>query len=252
MGSAIVNALSSDALFDDIEVYDRSSEKSHELEGVTLVDSIEEGFIDEETVVLVAVKPQDLNPVLAALYGRMVKGSLLVSIAAGVSVERLQKGADCDSVVRVMPNTPITVGEGVSAWFASESVSKKQRDLMSAMFSSFGMEIEVADEETIDKVTPLSGSGPAYVFYFLEALIEGGEALGLDGQQALILAIQTVMGGAAMAQGVHSLDELKQLRANVTSKGGTTERAIQTFDKADLKTIFKDAMKANYDRAKEL
>lgn len=252
MGSAIVNALSGDTLFDDIEVYDRSGEKAKEFDGVTVVNSIEDGFIDEETVVLVAVKPQDIDPVLKSLYGRMVQGSLLVSIAAGVSISRLQKGADCEAVVRVMPNTPVTVGEGVSAWFSSEAVTPEQRTLMAAVLSSFGMEVEVADEETIDKVTPLSGSGPAYVFYFLEALIEGGEALGLDEQQALILATQTVVGGAAMAQGVNSLDGLKQLRANVTSKGGTTERAINVFEEREFKTIIQSAMKANYDRAKEL
>ena len=252
MGTAMVNAMSNELLFDDIEVYDRSGGKYKVLGDVTMLESLEETFIDEETTVLIAVKPQDIDEVLGMLKGRLVSETLLISIAAGVSIERLQKGAECDAVVRVMPNTPATVGKGMSAWFASPAASKEHCDLVRAMLSSFGMELEVFSEDDIDKVTALSGSGPAYFFYFLEALIAGGKALGIPEDQALKLAVQTVVGGAKMASRVNSLSDLEQLRANVTSKGGTTERAIGVFDERSLKSVVSDAMKAAYDRAKEL
>ena len=252
MGTAIVNALSGEAIFDDIEVYDRRGTQCENLKEVTVLDSLDDAFIDEETVILLAVKPQDLEGVFDQLKGRLIKGTLLISIAAGVSLDRLQSGTDCSAVVRVMPNLPATIGQGASAWFASSTVTETHRGVVRDLLSSFGMEMEVHSEDDIDKVTALSGSGPAYVFYFLEALTEAGENLGLSSGQAGRFALQTLIGGAEMARKVTSLAELKQLRATVTSKGGTTERALAVLEKRAFKSIVNEAIQAAYARTKEL
>lgn len=252
MGSAMATALVDELIFDDIEVFDRHSDKGEALNNVTVVGSPEEAFIDEETVVLIAVKPQDIDSVMEGLCGRYVDGALLISIVAGVSVERLHAGTGWDAIVRAMPNTPALIGEGASAWFASENVTDMQRALVRNVFESFGTAIEVKTEDDIDRVTALSGSGPAYVFYFLEALVEGATALGLDEKQALTLAVQTLIGSAEMARSVLSVADLKQLRANVTSKGGTTEQAMRVFDEQAFKAMVRDAMQAAYARAKKL
>ena len=121
------------------------------------------------------------------------------------------------------------------------------------MLEAFGLAIEVSSEEAIDAVTALSGSGPAYVFYFLEALIFGGQKLGLSVEQSRLLAIQTVLGSAQLAkQRASNLEELQILRANVTSKGGTTEKAIIFFEEKNFKEIIEKAMEAAFKRAKEL
>lgn len=257
MGSAIVQAVlrQTPRRFETVNVFDLNTEKRAILEekGALALASLEDLGIDDESVVLVAVKPQDLTPVLQALRPQWKPRALLISIAAGVPLRRLQEESGHSAVVRVMPNTPAMIGAGASGWFAAEVVTADHKQAVEDLLQSFGIAFEVSSEDELDKLTALSGSGPAYVFYFLEALVQGGVSLGLSSEMSHALAIQTVVGSAALAQ-KESHDEmsLQTLRANVTSKGGTTERAIATLDQHELKKTISEAMHAAYRRAKEL
>lgn len=223
------------------------------MKGAHRVTSFSSDFWDADTAVLLAVKPQDCDGVLNDLKQMGHPSGLLISIAAGVSLERLHEKSGCAAVVRVMPNTPALIGQGASGWLASSVVTPSQKECVRSMLNTFGLAMEVHDEAELDAVTAFSGSGPAYVFYFIEALTQGGIALGLSVEQALALALQTVYGGASLAKAqATSLEELTSLRAKVTSKGGTTERAIGLFETKNFKKIIADAMQASYERAKEL
>ncbi|HCW31965.1 MAG: pyrroline-5-carboxylate reductase, pyrroline-5-carboxylate reductase [Candidatus Peregrinibacteria bacterium GW2011_GWE2_39_6] len=257
MGAAIGQAFlkAKPSLFKSMQIFDSSVEKCAALakKGAIVVDSIKKAKLDAKTVVLVAVKPQDIVNVLEELEQKMPKESLLISIAAGISLKQLKKFSGHQAIVRVMPNTPALIGCGASAWVASSGVTIAQKHTVQAMLEAFGLAIEVSSEEAIDAVTALSGSGPAYVFYFLEALIFGGQKLGLSVEQSRLLAIQTVLGSAQLAkQRALNLEELQILRANVTSKGGTTEKAINFFEEKNFKEIIEKAMEAAFKRAKEL
>ena len=242
MGSAMAKALlqKEDPLFEEITAVDHSEQKAalaQEL-GVTIFKSLKSAFIDKDTVVLLAVKPQDIQSVAEELKDRL-DGTFLVSIAAGVSIESLQKGTNHPAIVRVMPNTPALIGSGASGWFAANDVTNDQKAIVQAMLESFGIAVEVSKEDHIDVVTALSGSGPAYMFYFIEAMIEGATELGLSPEEAQRLAIQTMVGGGQLAQTALDLEELKTLRKRVTSKGGTTERALEILEKGEFKTLTK-------------
>jgi len=258
MAGAMVKGIQSSGveLFDDIGIVNRSREKVEPLlsEGVSFWNDLESAmdFMDDQTMVMLGVKPQQLDPVFEQLNERIPAGALVLSIVAGVSLARLKESTGHEAVVRVMPNTPTLVGEGVSGWMASESVDNNWRTVVVNMLESFGSAVEVASDDEMDALSMISGCGPAYVFYFLESLIEGGIKLGLSEKQALDLAIETFKGGAELAREATSLIDLKKLRANVTSKGGVTEQAIRVFDEHLLKGTIEMAMKAGYDRSKEL
>lgn len=251
MGSAIVKALClADApLFEEILVMDRSVDKKRAVQKIGAKWAND--FVPAD-VILLAVKPQDIKGVLLDLRKILTPKTLVVSIAAGVSLDRLTESLGHDRIVRVMPNTPALVGMGASGWVATATVSNPQKKLVKKILESFGTTIEVKNDDEIDMVTALSGSGPAYVFYFMESLVEGAVKLGLSEDEALKLAIQTVRGGVELARGVQNLEEIKQLRKNVTSKGGTTEKALLLMEEAHLKKIVSKAMLAAYKRAKEL
>lgn len=252
-------------VFESITVFDHSRERSNALGtlGAHVVNAVDEMNISADGAVLIAVKPQDLEPVFKVLKGKMAEGSLVISIATGVPIARFVEGTGCSRVVRVMPNTPVLVGAGASGWIASAMVTDDQKAVVKSMLESFGIAVEVDSEDQLDRLGTLSGCGPAYVYYFMEALIEGGVALGLNPEQALQLTIQTVQGGALLAthavqnnamlaENVTSLEVLQTLRAQVTSKGGVTEQAIRVFDENDFKTIVVKAMQAAYQRTQEL
>ena len=246
MGSAIVKALlkAPDKLFEEILVMDHSEGKGRVAQemGLRVVSDFEPA-----DVVLLAVKPQDIEDVMPK-----IKADLVISIAAGVSLTRLSNGISSGQVVRVMPNTPALVGTGASGWVAAPQVSADQKSLVKKMLETFGVAIEVKNDDQIDAVTALSGSGPAYVFYFIESLVAGAVELGLSEDEAQKLAVQTVLGGAELAKSAAGAEELIQLRENVTSKGGTTEKALQHLEAGDFKNLITGAMESAYNRAKQL
>jgi len=206
----------------------------------------------ESDVVVLAVKPQHMRDVAQPLREPVAaSGALVISIAAGITLGHLAAWLGADTpVVRCMPNTPALLRCGASALYPAASVSDAQRELASAVLGAVGSVVWVHDEAQMDAVTALSGSGPAYLFLFMEAMAEAGEALGLPADTSRALAVQTALGASRMAA-QDDLD-LAELRRRVTSPGGTTERALQHFEQAGLRNIVNDAMNAAAQRSREL
>ena len=201
-------------------------------------------------VVVLAVKPQNIDVVLSALKGNLKSSQLILSIVAGIKINRIQKGTGHPNIVRAMPNTPAQIGLGISGWTASREVNDKQKLWAKKILGAMGKEIYFGRENHLDMVTAISGSGPAYVYLFAEALIEGAVELGLKRKDAEKLVLQTVLGAAQMMDKARKAPA--ELRRDVTSKGGTTERAIEVLDDSKLAGIIGQAVKAAYERAKEL
>jgi len=203
-------------------------------------------------VVIMAVKPQVMAEATNSI-ARAVRANraLVISIAAGITITSMQARLGPQAaIVRCMPNTPALVGCGASALFANANVSPAQRDHAEAILGAVGITCWVPGEAELDAITALSGSGPAYFFLFLEAMIDAGVELGLDRETATAMALQTGLGAARM--GLESDVDLVELRRRVTSPGGTTERAIDSFENGGLRRIVAQAMHAAADRAAEM
>lgn len=177
-------------------------------------------------LVVWAVKPQSFAEAAAACQGR-VDSALQLSIMAGVRCDSIAAATGSARIVRAMPNTPALIGQGVTGLYADASVSAAERTQAEQVLAAVGSTVWVGDERLIDAVTALSGSGPAYVFYFIEAMVRGGEDLGLTADQARALAIATFTGASALA--AQSPESPATLRERVTSKGGTTEAALKSM-----------------------
>ncbi len=201
-------------------------------------------------VIVLAVKPQQLRDV-AIFLGSLLKNQLVVSIAAGIRTPDLVRWlGGYAAVVRVMPNTPAQVQAGVSALFAAPGTTAEQRQQAGELLAAVGTTVWLESEAQMDAVTAVSGSGPAYMFYFLEAMQQAGVELGLDAGQTRVLALQTMLGAAKLAAG--SPEDFATLRAQVTSKGGTTEQAILAMQGAGVKESIVKAMHAAAARSAEL
>ena len=197
-----------------------------------------------------AIKPQQLRDV-AIFLGSLLHQQLVLSIAAGVRCTDLIRWlGDYGAVVRVMPNTPAQVQAGVSALYAAPGVSAGQRQLAGELMSAVGTTLWLEQEAQMDAVTAISGSGPAYVFYFLEAMQQAGSALGLDPEQTRRLALDTFLGASRLANA--SEQDFATLRSQVTSKGGTTERALNAMEAAGVKDAISAAVQAAATRSREL
>lgn len=204
-------------------------------------------------VVVLAVKPQALPAVVRAAAPALIeRRPLVMSVAAGVRLETLRRclGADLP-LVRVMPNTPALIQAGAAALVANAKVSAEQRDLAEAIMRAVGAALWLEDEAQMDAVTAVSGSGPAYFFLVMEAMIRAGEQLGLPAETARLLTLETAQGAARMA--LASESDPATLRRQVTSKGGTTERALQVLmEEGDLENLFARALAAAKRRSEEL
>lgn len=203
-------------------------------------------------VVVLAVKPQVMREVARQLAGTVQAAKpLVISIAAGVREPDLRHWLDGDiALVRTMPNTPALVGCGATALFANPLVSDTQRQLAESIMRAVGLTVWLPDEDLLDAVTALSGSGPAYFFLIMEALEQAGIRLGLTTEIARLLTLQTAFGAAKMA--LESTESPAALRARVTSPGGTTERAIAILREGGLETLFANALEAARRRSQEL
>jgi pyrroline-5-carboxylate reductase len=221
-------------------------------EGIALNFSVDEIAARAPEVVVLAVKPQLFANVLPELKPLASSSPLFLSIAAGIGLAKIEDliGADI-AAVRAMPNTPASVGRGMSAAFANARTSSAQRALAGELLAAVGETGWVEDEALIDAVTAISGSGPAYIFYLVECLAGAGERLGLPPELALKLARETVSGAGEM---LHQLDETPaQLRKNVTSPGGTTAAALDVLmGENGLMQVMQRATAAARDRAREL
>lgn len=201
-------------------------------------------------VLVLAVKPQDMKRALAVVAGS-AHGKLVVSIAAGIRVAALSRWLGGHGrIVRCMPNTPALVGAGMTGLYAEEQVGAEDRRRAEEILRAVGEVVWVADERLLDPVTALSASGPAYVFWFIEQLAAFGEKAGIAREDAHKLALHTVLGAAQLAAG--SGEPPAVLRKNVTSKGGTTEAALNVFEKERLAERFRKALEAASRRGAEM
>jgi pyrroline-5-carboxylate reductase len=200
-------------------------------------------------VVMLAVKPHELVAVMRQISGTL-KSQLVISIAAGISLETLCRHLEYRVVVRAMPNTPAQVGKGMTAWTSSGDLSAPQYELARSILASLGTEQYFADEKYIDMATAVSGSGPAYVFLFIESLIDAGVHIGLPRDIAGKLVIETIVGSAdAMKKMARHPAELKNM---VTSPGGTTAAALLSLESGGFRSLIINAVTAAYGKAKAL
>lgn len=202
-------------------------------------------------VLVLAVKPQVMRAVCQALPHPRKPGQLVISIAAGITCASLTQWlGEATPLVRCMPNTPALRGRGVSGLYASDLVTAQQKALAEGIFNAVGISLWLEQEELIHAVTAVSGSGPAYFFYLMEAMTEAGEQLGLPRDVAERLTLHTALGAADMA--VHSDVDAAELRRRVTSPNGTTEQAIASFTRDDLPGMVARAMRAAAERSADL
>ena len=201
-------------------------------------------------LIVLAVKPQDLGSVLGELKGSLRSDQAVLSIIAGARMATLSQGLEHDSVVRVMPNTPAQVGSGMTLWTCSEGVGSRHREMTKGVLASVGEEIYVSDEKYMDMATALSASGPAYVFLFIEALIDAGVYVGMPRDMARTLALQTVFGSTrlVMETGRHPA-ELKDM---VVSPGGTTAEALKVLEEQGVPAAIVAAVDAAYRKSVQL
>ncbi len=234
-----------------ISVVDVSKDRCADLHnefGVRADTELAAAVTHAEALIL-AVKPQQLREV-ALQVAPIINGQLVISIAAGIRTQDLARWLGTHDIVRCMPNTPALIRSGVTALYAMAEVTQEQRHSAESILGTVGSTLWVEDEEMLDAVTAISGSGPAYVFYFIEAMQQSANELGLDPEEARQLVLDTFLGATKLAG--HGGEDVAALRAKVTSKNGTTERALLSMEKNDVKQNIIAAIHAAAVRSKEL
>jgi pyrroline-5-carboxylate reductase len=255
MARAIIGGLkNNDFDMTAITVIDPDEEKRKQLAAefnVQVSDSyVENDNIKLNHVIVLAVKPQQMKEVCTQLSHK-ISTQLIISIAAGIRTVDISRWlGNYPSIVRVMPNTPAQIQGGVSALFALPKVTQAQQSQASTILDAVGMTLWLNDEAKMDAVTAISGSGPAYVFYLIEALQDAAISLGMTAEESSMLAVQTFAGASLLAS--QSKTDIQTLRAQVTSKGGTTEQGILALESANIKNIILAAAKAAANKSKSL
>lgn len=201
-------------------------------------------------IIILCVKPQRLNPVLKELAGNIEPRQLLISIVTGATMEMMGQTLDHPAVVRAMPNTPARIGYGMSVWTTTPAVTDRQRGQVRALFSALGKEMYFEEERFIDMATAVSGSGPAYVFLVMEALIDAAVHLGFSRNDARELVTQTLLGSVLLVK--ESPNHPAELRNMVTSPNGTTAEALYELEKGSVRTILSKAVYAAYQKTATL
>jgi pyrroline-5-carboxylate reductase len=249
MGSAIIKGLSSGKSRESLMIYDIDKIKLSEISsetGVKISDSID-SIINFSDILILAVKPEIVVSIASTLNN--YKG-IVISIAAGISISTLKnKAGETIKIVRAMPNTPVNTGQGMTVISPSDNISADEIEQVKSIFLSVG-EVLVMDEKHMNAVTAISGSGPAYIFTFIQAMADAGVKLGIPRAESLILAGQTILGSAKMF--LDKKENPIMLRDKVTSPGGTTIAALHIFEKAGFSGIIIDAIETAAKRSKEL
>jgi pyrroline-5-carboxylate reductase len=252
MAAAIIGGLrASGRTADSILVVDPGEaqrEKLHADHGVRTF-AVADAALATASVVVWAVKPQ-LFQAAAVPCATHIAGALQLSVMAGIRSDAIVRATGSQRVVRSMPNTPALIGQGIAGLYAREAVSAAEKATAEALLAPTGRTLWVAREEDLDAVTALSGSGPAYVFYFVEAMMQAAQEMGLSAEQGKQLALATFAGATSLAQASSEPPEV--LRERVTSKGGTTYAALTSLEASGVKAAFVKALKAAQLRAKEL
>jgi pyrroline-5-carboxylate reductase len=206
--------------------------------------------IKDKNIIILSIKPQNLNEVGSELRGHLPNEALVLSIIAGATISKIGRNLHHYRIVRVMPNTPARVGKGMSVWTSTEEVSQFQREQTRAILAALGEELYVENEDYLDMATALSGTGPAYVFMFMEAMIDAGVHLGFSRRMAEQLVLQTIEGSVAFAR--ESQRHPAELRNMVTSPGGTTTEALYQMEKGGFRTVLSKAIWAAYQKSRYL
>ena len=254
MGEAIISALLAKGIAQaaDIAVCDIVARRRRHLErtyGIKAMDGSAPAIKGSDIVVL-AVKPQEFPSAAQGIGGHLKADQTVLSIMAGISTGTIRDRLGHEAIVRAMPNTPAQIGEGMTVWTATAAVSPQRRRSVREVLGALGQEIYVEDEKYIDMATAVSGSGPAFIFLVMEALIDAAVHIGMRREMAAPIVIQTLLGSAryAQASGKHPAD----LRNMVTSPGGTTAEGLLALEQAGIRAAFAEAIMAAYERAKQL
>ena len=252
MGATFIRAVidAGAAAAPDVSVCEIAPERrdwlAGEFDGVRVTDSLADA-VAQSDVIYLSVKPQDLR----SLSGEGGIGSrLLISILAGSTIAGVAASTGAERIVRAMPNTPAQIGRGFTAWTATESVSDADRALVGRLLGAMGEQLQVVDESTIDKVTAVSGSGPAYVFLIIEAMINAAVQIGLRPDDARRMVLQTMIGSTEFA--ARSDLHPAALKDMVTSPGGTTAAGLRVLEQRAVRAALIDAVGAAHQRAQEL
>ena len=254
MGSAIVKGIVGKSILLPGQIYlsDPDTEKVDKLCSTLWTNKADSNLeaVHGADVVLIAVKPQFLDSAVRDLRDKIPPETLVMTIVVGVPVSYYSDTLGARAVVRIMPNTPAQVGEGVCAWFATEAVTEMQKKIVEKILSALGMQFEVGRESDLDLVTAVSGSGPAYVYLFIEAMTDTAVQIGLPWPLAEKIVLQTVFGSAAYMKqaGKHPVI----LKNEVTSPGGTTAAALAAMEKDGLRTAVTEGMLACLQKTLEL
>lgn len=202
---------------------------------------------EEGQIVVLGIKPQVLSAVLPEIRGHLRRQDLVLSIIAGAPIEKIANGLAHAAVVRAMPNTPAQIGQGITVWTSTPEVTEEQKQQAQAILGSLGQEVYVGEEDYLNMATALSGTGPAYVFMFMEAMIDAGVHLGFSRRMSEQLVFQTIRGSVEYA--AQSGKHVAELRNQVTSPGGTTAEALYHMEKGSLRTVISRGIWAAYQRA---
>lgn len=252
MATAMISGLQAQGFavgqIDVVEPFSEAQERLKSHFGIT-AHPLAGAFLGGATIVIWAVKPQSFKE--AALQVRFhTKEALHISVAAGIPSDSIAKWLGNERVIRTMPNTPALIGKGMTGLFARAAVTEQDRQHAERIVSGMGRFLWLDNESHLDAVTAISGSGPAYMFYFMEAMTAAGAEMGLSREQAYQLAVATFIGAGELAQSSHEPPEI--LRQRVTSKGGTTHAAIVSMDESHIKDLFSKALHAAHRRAVEM
>lgn len=204
----------------------------------------------ETDLLIIAVKPQDFNSLAENLAFKISEKTLVLSIMAGISIEKIQNLLNHPFVVRAMPNAPTLLGMGITGYTAAAGISFDQIIQIERLLNSTGRSVYMEEEQLLDAVTALSGSGPAYFYYIIDAMIKAGMEMGIEENLSKLYVKQTMLGAYHLIN--NSDKNLEELIKDVASKGGTTEAALKTFEEHHLKEVLKNGILAAEDRAKEL
>lgn len=258
MGEAMLSGLISRglALPKNLSISDPRAERVQELHekyGVQAFTDNNQAVANADVVVL-SVKPQRLTEVLKGLKSAVPAQALVLSIVAGATISKISKGLAHPAVVRSMPNTPAQISKGITVWFPAPAVSEAQKEMAQKILGAFGEQVPVDDEGYLDMATALSGSGPAYIFLFMEAMIDAGVHMGFSRRVSEQLVIETLKGSVAYYEVANQKGEahVAALRNQVTSPGGTTAQAMYYLEKAGFRTAISRAIWAAYQRSLEL
>lgn len=231
-----------------VEINPESCARLHEEFTIRADDDLE-GATQHADIIMLAVKPQQLHEVVSRI-APLVTNHLIISIAAGIRAADIARWGGTQNIVRCMPNTPALIRAGMSGLYALDGVSTEHRQAAESILAAVGSSLWVSDEAMLDAVTAISGSGPAYVFYFIEALQQAAEQLGFNHAEARELSLATFLGASKLA--VNSPEDVSVLRARVTSKNGTTERALLSLDDHQVAAHIVEAAHAAADRSREM